>query len=289
MRYHQEKGLTLVELLLVIILLGIIIGAITPLLSTNLRVHANVSAKSGLHHEGLLAMERITSCLRRCTYLNVPNGQNVTRNHLIFSGLINDDNDYYFGDPLFPRIDEDPYLDRNKDLDDGLKGFDDDGDGNIDEGFFGTDDDEDGLVDEDDLDGVDNDGDGNVDEDSWGHKDSGMVAGVKGIDDDGDGTIDEGFLGDDDEDGVLDDDGTNEVLYFINGNELNEKYHLTGQSIVLSNHATAFTATYEPPDAIHAPRVLVTLTLTGENNETITFTEYVYPRNLVQKTGKRVR
>jgi len=259
------------------------------MLSTILEAHSQGTAQSGLYHEGLLAMERMIAGVRRCTFLSVPNSHNPTRNYLIFSGSVNDDNDFYFGDPLFPRIDEDPYLDRNNDNDHGLKGFDDDGDGSIDEGFGNQDDDEDGLANEDDLDGVDNDGDGNVDEDSWGHLNSGTVAGIMGIDDDGDGTIDEGHLGDDDEDGTLDEDGTNEILYWITGNQLMEGHHWTGDEIVLSTHATAFTATYDPPDATHAPRISISLTLTGDQGEVVDFFEYVYPRNTLQKTGKRVQ
>ena len=145
------------------------------------------------------------------------------------------------------------------------------------------------MDDEDDLDGIDNDGDGNIDEDSWGHAGSGSVAGIKGMDDDNDGTVDEGHLGDDDEDGTLDEDGTNEILYWVNGNQLMERHHWTGDQIVLSTHATAFTASYFPPDTTHGPMVRIALTLTGDDGESITFTEYVYPRNTFQKTGKRVK
>jgi hypothetical protein len=52
---------------------------------------------------------------------------------------------------------------------------------------------------------------------------------------------------------------------------------------------TAFTVTYEPPDATHDPRILISLTLTGDDGETLRFTEYVVPRNVLQKIGKRVR
>ena len=281
--------MTLVELLIAITIMGVIASAATALLSVCLDAHAHGSAKSALYREGLLAMERMTAGVRNCTYLNVPNGQNPTRGYLVFSGSVNDDDDYYFDDPLFPRIDEDPYLDRNNDGDHGLKGFDDDGDGSIDEGFGSWDDDEDGFSDEDDIDGIDNDGDGNIDEDSWGHADSGTVAGVLGIDDDGDGQIDEGHLGDDDEDGTLDDDGTNEILYWVTGNELRERHHWSGDEIVLSTHATDLTVEYYPPDTTYDPRIKIQLMLTGDDGESITFSEYVYPRNIIQKTGKKVR
>jgi len=56
--------------------------------------------------------------------------------------------------------------------------------------------------------GVDNDGDGLVDEDPGS---SGFAAGrgAPGVDDDGDGATDEAMVADDDEDGVVDEDGRN--------------------------------------------------------------------------------
>ncbi|MBW1824558.1 MAG: hypothetical protein JRI87_08325 [Deltaproteobacteria bacterium] len=186
MKLCSERGLTLVELLLAITGMTIISTAATFLLTTTLDIQGQASSRSELYREGLFAMERMKKGVRNSTYLNVPNGQMLTRNYLVFSGSVNDDNDFYFGDPLFPRIDEDPFLDRNMDSDHGLTGFDDDGDGSTDEGLGNQDDDEDGLVNEDDLDGIDNDGDGNIDEDSLGHVGSGSVAGILGIDDDND-------------------------------------------------------------------------------------------------------
>ena len=289
MKLCSERGLTLVELLLAITGMTIISTAATFLLTTTLDVQGLASSRSELYREGLFAMERMKKGVRNSTYLNVPNGQMLTRNYLVFSGSVNDDNDFYFGDPLFPRIDEDPFLDRNMDSDHGLTGFDDDGDGSTDEGLGNQDDDEDGLVNEDDLDGIDNDGDGNIDEDSLGHVGSGSVAGIIGIDDDNDGTIDEGLWGDDDEDGTLDEDGTNEILYWVTGNQLMESHHWDGQQFVLSTHATAFTATYDPPDATHGPRIQILLTLTGDDGESISFSEYVYIENAIQRIGKRVR
>ena len=215
----NEKGLTLVELLVTITIVGIIATAAIPLLSTCLDAHSQGHARSRLYHEGLLAMERMTSGVRRCTFLLIPNNHNTKRDILAFSGFLNDDDDYYFNDPLFPRIDEEPSDDMNLDGKCGIAGIDDDGDAQIDEWhMWSQDDDEDGVIDEDPIDGVDNDGDGNIDEDCGIDTNNDGAPGIVGMDDDGDGVVDEGSIWDDDEDGQYGRDVLNEVIYaFDNG------------------------------------------------------------------------
>jgi prepilin-type N-terminal cleavage/methylation domain-containing protein len=298
MRQTNEKGLTLVELLVTITILGIIATAAIPLLSTCLDIHSQGHARSQLYHEGLLAMERMTSGVRRCTFLLIPNAHNTTRNILAFSGFVNDDDDYYFNDPLFPRIDEDLSSDMGKDGKHGIADIDDDGDGSVDEwqmSWNGEDDDEDAFwdweVNEDPVDGIDNDGDGNIDEDCRGDKNEDGAPGIAGMDDDGDGEVDEGDVGDDDEDNNTNEVGVIPMIYSYNSgtNTLTESVPSTGESFVLSAQVTQFQATYEAPDTTHGPRVQVALTLTGDDGESVQFVEYVYPRNILQKTGKRVR
>lgn len=286
MKIIEEKGLTLVELLMAIMILGMIAVAVTAFLSSAIQAQASGNKKSALYREGLLAMERMTNGVRRCTYLLIPNANSPTRDILAFSGFINDDDDYYFDDPLFPRIDEDLGSDMVDDGNDGIMGIDDDGDGLVDEGFWGTDDDEGGFADEDPVDGIDNDGDGNIDEDCWWDINADGKPGIAGMDDDGDGQVDEGHQGDDDEDDSLAETGLVPVLYIYNSGTatLTESVPYTGESVDLSTHVTQFQVTYEAPE-----RILITLTLTGDEGESITFTEYVYPRNTLQKTGKRVR
>ena len=169
----------------------------------------------------------------------------------------------------------------------GIAGIDDDGDAQIDEWLlWNQDDDEDGVIDEDPIDGVDNDGDGNIDEDCGIDTNNDGAPGIVGMDDDGDGVVDEGSIWDDDEDGQYGRDVLNEVIYaFDNGtNTLAESFPQTGESVVLSNHVTSFEAKYISPTQI---RIL--LRLTGDDGESVTFTEHVCPRNTLQKTGKRVR
>ena len=292
MRRSGETGMTLVELIISITIMGIIAGGATALLSICLDAHAYGSNKSALHREGLLAMDRMTAAVRNTTNLLIPNGHNPTRDILAVSALINDDNDFYFDDPLFPRIDEDVSFDMNDDGDTGIDGFDDDGDGSVDEGFHNdSDDDEDGLFDEDPLDGMDNDGDGMIDEDCGGDATDDGASGIAGMDDDADGLVDEDSRYDDDEDGSLGEVGLIPVIYRFHSaqNQLKVSIPYLGQSIILSEHATVFKVDYEAQDANHDPRVLVSLTMTGDDGESIVFSEYVYPRNILQKTGKKVR
>ena len=286
MRNIKEKGLTLLELLITIAIIGIIATTAMPLLSNYLEAHDQGTAQASLYQEAMMIMDRMTNGVRRCTYLTIPNAHNITRDILAFSGTINDDNDYYFNDPLFPRIDEDLWRDINDDGEQGIDGVDDDGDGFTDENPGNYDDDEDWFTNEDDLDGLDNDGDGNIDEDMWADMNMDWASGVKGMDDDGDGTVDEGNENDDDEDGQQDEDPLNEVVYtYDNGtNTLTESVPSKGQSTVLSTRVKDFLAKFKSPGLIE-----IKLKLQGDNNEIIEFKEFVYAENTLQKTGKRVR
>jgi len=208
MIWSNEKGLTLVELLMAIAIMVIIGSAATVLLKSSLDAHNQGTAKSQLYREGLQAMERMTSGVRNTSFLLIPNGHKQTRNILAISGMVNNDNDFYFGDSLFPRIDEDTGK-KMMGFNDGLPGYDDDGDGQIDE-RNSPDDEEDGTTDEEILNGIDDDSDGNIDEDLNSDANSNGFPGIQGTDDDGDGQVDEtqnnNYKNDDDEDGSIDED-----------------------------------------------------------------------------------
>jgi prepilin-type N-terminal cleavage/methylation domain-containing protein len=285
MKRPNEKGVTLIELLLTVTIMGTIAAAGSAILSACLTAQGNSNARSTLYQEGLIAMERMTSGVRRCTYLLIPNQHNQVRDILAFSGTYNDDNDYYFDDPLFPRIDEDPEEDMSGEKDPGIPTVDDDGDGSADEGSW-KDDDEDGISNEDPLDGIDNDGDGLIDEDFTDDATNDGEPGILAMDDDGDGSVDEGNDDDDDEDGSTDEDPLNALVYLFDSgsNRLRESFPETAETTDLSTHVTLFRATYEAPE-----RILIELTLTGDDGETVEFVEYVCPRNTFQKTGRRVR
>ena len=281
----NERGLSLVELLVAVAVFGLISAAAGALLSATLNSHDYGNARYGLYREGLMIMERMTDEVRLCTFLLIPNAHNTTRDVLAVSGFYNDDGDNYFNDTLFPRIDEDPKNDITNDGESGIDSIDDDGDGSVDEESSG-DDDEDGANAEDPFDGVDNDGDGNIDEDMPEDVTADNEAGIAGIDDDGDGSIDEGQKNDDDEDDSGDEDPLNAVIYlFDSGTDTLTKSvpHLS-QTVDLSTRVSAFLVTFEAPD-----RVLITLTLTGEDGEIVTFSESVYLENTYQRIGKRVK
>ena len=286
MKCTGEKGLTLVEVVIAVALMGIIAAGTTTLISSYLNTHSYATAKSGLYREGLMAMERMTDAVRSATYVLIPNSHNPTRDILAVSGFTNEDNDYYFGDTLFPKIDEDPRGEMNMDDTAGILGFDDDGDGLVDESIHG-DDDEDTLEDEDPLNGEDDDGDGNVDEDVAHDSNNDGSPGIAQMDDNGDGQVDNGnTIVDDDEDGSRNEDNLNPVIYHrVGGTDiLRVSNPYQASAVNLSSHVTSFLVTYEAPE-----RILITMTLTGDDGETVTFTEYVNPRNTYQKIGKRVR
>ncbi len=73
-------------------------------------------------------------------------------------------------------------------------------------------------------DGIDNDGDGSIDEDPGPDMNGDLSPGVAGVDDDGDGFTDEGSIGDDDEDGSIDEDWLDTVVYFLSGTDLIERH-----------------------------------------------------------------
>jgi len=300
MRPTGEKGLTLVELLVTLGIMGVIAAVAVPLLSGSLEAHSQGTARARLYQEGLMLMERMTAGARKTTYLQVPNNHSPSRNVLAVASRVNEDNDFYFGDPLFPRVDED-YGDTFALAGKGIAGFDDNGDGNTDGAGF-SDDDEDGANNEEILDGLDNDGDGNIDEDLSSDFTKDNATGLAGMDDDADGQIDENFnpnpFGDEDEDGLKKEDPVTFVLFVHDSGAHTLREILPSNqfglavpvyNVILSTRVTAFTTTYYPPDAANHPRISIALTLAGDNGETVQFFEYVYPRNIVQVTGKRVR
>ncbi len=291
MRIFAEEGLTLVELLMAIAIFGLIAAGATTLLSATLGAQAQGEASYKLYQEGLIIMERLTGEVKTTTLMHIPNNQTPTRTILAFSANVNEDGDDYFSDPLFPRIDEDP--DDNLFTDGyGIPGLDDDGDGTVDDGAAKNDDDEDGVVDEEILDGLDNDGDGDIDEDLGKDSNGDSKPGISGMDDDGDLAVDEGNNEDDDEDGTRNEDSPNLILYTFDAPNTT-LYKVTPDPddgmtsavyATISDRVTFFQATYLDPD-----KILIELTLTASDGETVAFSEYVCPRNRYQKTGKRVK
>ncbi len=240
---------------------------------------------SELYREGTAIMDQIVEGSRKTPLFQIPNAHQPVRTLVAFSDPINEDNDFYFGDTLFPRLDEDSSGKVDGDTFAGVSNIDDDGDGAVDEGAD-VDNDEDGLSNEDPLNGLDDDGDGNIDEDTGGDFNDDNDSGISGMDDDNNGAVDENNVDDDDEDGLIDEDPVNMVVYAWDSgrNALTLTSVTTGLTVDLSTRVTAFSAEYEAPE-----RIRIQFTLTGDQGNTVDFDETVFPRNRYQRTGKRVR
>ena len=289
----SKHGLTLIELLVATAVFALIVVASMTLVSACLQTQEQGESQSHLYREGLQLMDRMTARVRSTTCVLVPNAHNTQREMLLVSDLKNDDNDFYFDDPLFPRVDEDAG-DTRLGWGKGLYSIDDNGDGTVDNSTR-PDDDEDGLVDEDPLNGLDDDGDGNVDEDWPGDINADGSPGIVAMDDDGDGQVDEASstFQDDDEDGFVDEDEVTTVLYTWDSTKatLTEIYpsptdgiYWSPPSTVLATNVTHFKTNWMGPE-----RIQIELTLRGDAGETATFVENVYVRNALQRIGKRVR
>ncbi len=216
--FSDERGVTLIELVIVILIISMIAAGLSELLSIGLLSSRENRTKSEILDSANYAMNRIISAVRETDSVLIPTNANAVRDVLAISAMIDNDND--------GKIDEDGGSDIGNDGQPGLAGFDDDGDGSIDEGGAGTqfDDDEDGSADEDTLgDGLDNDSDGNYDEEFTADMNSDGCPGVCSQDDDGDGSVDEGSVNDDDEDGSVDEDPVDPLIFYVSNGALYEK------------------------------------------------------------------
>lgn len=287
----SEGAFTLTELLIALALMVIVTGGAFQMLQSGMRASACYDDDYLLYQDALLAMKRMSSGLKSCTYIHFPNSYRTTRSVLAFSGDTNADNDFYFDDPAFPRVTCDFSADVTADGAPGILGWDDNGDGWVDYGPNDSDD-EGYMADEDPVDGIDNDGDGMVDEDPGTDMNGDGRPGLAGVDDDSDGNVDEGSYQDDDEDGRIDEDPMVPRIFSVD-TATKTLQELTAARAVVQNlctHVTAFSATYvddDQPDT--APRVLLSLTITGDDAKVYTFAEYVYLRNVLERCGKRVR
>ena len=285
MTQRSPYGFTLVELLIATIIIGILAAGVSGLLTASLNAHHRGTETSELYREGMAIMDQIVEGSRKTAIFHIPNAHQPVRTLVAFADAINDDGDFYFGDTLFPRSDEDFSAKMDGDSSPGIQNIDDDGDGFVDDGGSG-DDDEDGSSNEDPLDGVDNDGDGNIDEDLGADIDGNGEPGIAGIDDDADASVDEGNKDDDDEDGTKDEDPVDMVVYEWDSarNALTFTSISAGATVDHSERVTAFSAEYEAPE-----RIRIQFTLTGDQGDSVSFDETVFPRNRYQRTGKRVR
>ena len=246
--YSSQKGLTLIELLISVVIAGLLIAALSGVISTALNTGQTIHMKNDTLQQARFAMQRMTRAVSKSRQLRLPLSENsVTawsesvRNVLAVAldptldrdkdgwADANNDKDYLdanksgtrdAGEP--ERVDEDTATDNNNDGLSGIKAIDDNGDGQID-GKNTTDNDEDDGNNEDNIDGIDSDTDGSIDEDNNKDMNGDGKPGVSGVDDDYDGTVDEGVNDDDDEDGSVSEDWIDEHVFFLNGTTLMER------------------------------------------------------------------
>ena len=246
----HSVGFTLVEMVAAIAIGGMLMLALSGVVSGALSAKRNTSAINDIHRDARFAMERMVRAVSHTRLLMLPLADmpaTTWREHVreetvppsppegsstlatavlavtvpLYSDLDADgvpDAD----DDADGRIDEDLPDDRNHDGVAGIVLIDDDGDGSVDEDHPDSDD-ESTTTNDDPINGVDDDADNNIDEDNPDDMNGDACAGVCGVDDDGDGTIDEGGPGDDDEDGGVFDDWYNPVVFYLNGNTLMER------------------------------------------------------------------
>jgi len=272
-----NRGLTLIELLVSIVVVTLIASVISGLLATTLEAYRAGMDKLEMQREAAYAMNRMVQYTRNARFVFVPNGRRSLADVLAVSAGIDTD-----GDGL---VDEDSSHDLTDDGKPGVAGIDDDGDGLIDEGHK-DDDDEDGSVNEDPIDGIDNDGDGSIDEDPKRDANDDGKAGIKGFDDDDDGEVDEGPKEDDDEDGEVDEDPAEPIVFYVDGDTLMESHPVYGDN-ELAHGVTAFETEYEL-DGSNDIKVRIKLRLgSGITNE-IELETNVHMENLLQKQGLRL-
>jgi hypothetical protein len=263
---RSRDGLTLVELLVALVVIGACTASIAVLLMASYRTATRVSGREALLRSAEVVMARITAHLQQTDQTFLPNARRPSCPVLSVNLRLDNDGD--------GRIDEDPagagagaY---------GVPGQDDDGDGAVDEGAAG-DNDEDGSIDEDPLNGQDDDGDGLIDEDFGPDANADGSPGEVGIDDDGDEDVDEGDTNDDDEDGAVNEDGYDPVTYAVQDGQLIETHPLDGVNTIAEG-VSEFTATLLVDE--HGTKLIeVTLELLDSNGNRVRLSTRVYPRS----------
>ena len=245
------RGFTLLELLIALTLSGLLVAAMTGLVSNTLGSDEIVQERNQLQQDARFAMERMVRTISHSPRLLLPSNDNPNTNwpeHIreqtvpasppignstfatavlavTLPEYVDLDADGYpdADDDRDGQIDEDLPNDIHHDFEPGIMLIDDDGDGNVDEGSGWAEDDEDGIENEDPIDGIDNDGDGAIDEDPPSDINDDGCPGLCGVDDDGDGNIDEGGAENDDEANSEFEDAYDPVVFYLDGDTLMER------------------------------------------------------------------
>src|SRR3972149_5884726 len=127
--FSDERGVTLIELIIVILLVSIMAAGLSELLSIGLLSSRENRIKSELLDSANYAMNRIISAARETNSVLIPLNANAVRDILAISAMIDNDND--------GQTDEDGGGGIGNDGQPGLAGFDDDEDGSSDEDTLG--------------------------------------------------------------------------------------------------------------------------------------------------------
>jgi len=210
-RTAAMRGLTLVELIISIALMSLIAVAAAALFASALQAQAHAVRQGDLHREAMQLMGYVTGRARHTTHVLEPNADLPETDYLLCSENINNNNNYYQNDPLFPLIDEDFPPDRLQHLLSLLP-------------IFGGD------------------------------------------------PLDE-----------------LRIEHLAEDQVLQEVSDYSGETVQLSSRVLDFTVTFEEEDASGGPRLFISLTVGEEAGATITLNEYVYVRNMLQRTGRKLR
>ena len=246
------RGFTLIELLIALAISGLLLAAMSGLVSNTLGSDEIVIERNVLQRDARFAMERMVRVVGHSPRLLLPRNDNPNTNwpeHIreqtipasppigssVFATAVlavtlpeyvDLDADGFpdADDDRDGRIDEDLPNDVHHDFMPGIMLIDDDGDGWVDENpSWYWDDDEGGFFNEDPIDGIDNDGDGSIDEDPPSDTNGDGCPGLCGVDDNSDGTIDGGSADNDDEAGSEFEDGYDPVVFYLDGDVLMER------------------------------------------------------------------
>lgn len=267
--HSSQTGLTLLETLIAVAIAGVLIAALSGVISTALNTGQTIHMQNDTLQQARFAMQRMVRAASKSRQLRIPLGENTDPINSPWSESVrgdtadgypdigvlavslnptldrnkdgwadaNNDKDFLdvnksgtrdAGEP--ERIDEDTGVDNNNDGFSGIKGIDDNGDGQVD-GKNTADNDEDGGNNEDSMNitkdaltkATDDDPtpDGSIDEDIDKDMNKDNKPGIANFDDDYDdpNNPDEGNSDDDDEDGLRDEDWVDEQVFFLDNTD----------------------------------------------------------------------
>ena len=249
--HDRQNGYTLIEMLVALALSAVLFTGLGSVVGQALDSRDAVQEADTLTRQARFAMEQMVHAVSRSPRLLLPLNDNPNTNwpehireepatpiapstgssavlavtldpamDLDGDGTPDADND---GDG---RFDEDLPGDNSPDNAPGIFQIDDDGDGSVDESAASIpmedNDEDDGMMD-DHLNALDDDGDGSVDEDIKADMNGDLESGVQSVDDDGDGSIDEHHHHDDDEDGEINEDWYDPVVFYLDNGTLMQR------------------------------------------------------------------